>query len=567
MTSRFGPFEILRSLGAGGMAETSLAVRRGESGFEQRVCLKRILAAYGTDKEFVRGFTDEAKLAVRLEHPNICRLYDFGQIDGTYFMSMEVCEGGDLRELIRRLRSLGQPFPTDAVLLLALDMAHALHYAHSLEVDGERVDIVHRDISPSNVLIDAHGNFKLADFGIARARTNSHITQSGVVKGKTSYMSPDHMQARVDARDDLWSLGVMLYECVAGVRPFEGPTEPAIMLRVLKGERRHVRDAAPGTPEPLVLAIEHLLVTDREARTPNAAALIDELTAVAPPVSARSRLSKLMKLVHAETSEREKFTGAETDPAGLSPSTLSPVESSPVPPTPGPTTPAFAREDAKTRTARPPEPQGARTEPELTPPHLEDVAISVDRTPSRALAWGIAAALAALGALVAGVLYFASSASPPTTILTPTASSPADAALLDLGPDADVESVIAAPVVLDAGATGERVAALTAPTPDAETGTEPAAGDTGVAEDPVVVAAPSGTQRAPEPARTGTVDITAIPWGGIWIDGRRVGEGHLVRRLPPGRHELAAGSDAPYESRAITLEPGQRMRVSLRAAP
>ena len=269
---RFAHFDVVRPLGVGGMAETALAVRKGQDGFEQRVCLKRILPAYNRDAEFVRAFQNEARLAVRLVHPHVCRIYDFGNHEGTWWMSMEYVEGGDLRSLLEQLSVLGQPLPIDVVLLLALDIASALHYAHELRIDGRPQGLVHRDISPSNVLIDLTGHFKLADFGIAKASGGGEDTSTGVVKGKVPYMAPEHARgAKLDARADLWSFGVMLFEALAGQRPFRGANEIETLLAVAQGTRPSISIAAPHTPPALVAVVERLLEPDLSRRFASAA--------------------------------------------------------------------------------------------------------------------------------------------------------------------------------------------------------------------------------------------------------------------------------------------------------
>ncbi len=552
MVDRFGPFEILRSLGAGGMAETFLAIRRGEAGVERKVALKRILGAYGRDRDFVRSFVDEARLAVRLEHPNVCRLYDFGQIDGTYWMSLELCEGGDLRDLLDGLEAMRQPMPLDLVVLLALDMAQALHYAHNLEIDGRRVDLVHRDISPSNVLIDGHGHFKLADFGIARALTNVQVTASGVVKGKTQYMSPDHVQAhKVDGRDDLWSLGVMLFECVAGARPFTGPTEMSVMMNIMKGERPRLLDLAPSTPPQLAAVIERLLAHDRSQRTPDAAALMEDLEPLAPAPSARLRLSKLVPTARAAAAARAAMTSAETDPAAAGVRAASDASRTDESPVAAPTEaelapPSYASPSLATRTP-------------LTASDLREPG-AAPRRPALLAGAGVAVGLVvALGGGMAILSWV--SPTPPSTAVT-AAPPPSETRALAAPPPSSP------PPPTGADAPPSTIAAVETEQQGTPVGEDPPASDVdaGVTATAEATETTETTETTGAAGEAGTLDVTAIPWGGIWIDGRRVGEGHVVRHLSAGTHRVAVGNERPGAPREVEIAPGGRSRISLRVA-
>ena len=294
---RFGPFELLRALGRGGMAETFLARRRGDDGFEQIVCLKRILPSLGRDAGFVRAFQNEARLAARLRHPHIAQVHVSGCHHGTHWMTMEYVEGGDLRALRQALARRGEPLPIEAAWLLLLDLASALAFAHDLALDGVPARLVHRDVSPSNVLVDRHGHFKLADFGIAKALAWEHEahTRTGEVKGKAAYMSPEQVLGQpLDASTDLWAMGVVLYEVLAGERPFRGATEIATLLQVAEGTHRPLREAAPHAPTVLVETVERLLARDPGARFRHASEVLDALADVPPPsTNARRTLAAI----------------------------------------------------------------------------------------------------------------------------------------------------------------------------------------------------------------------------------------------------------------------------------
>lgn len=278
----FGDYVLERRLGVGGMAETFVA-RRGAT--RQHVCVKRVLPAFSSDRDFVQQFEREARLAGRLRHSNVVGVVDFGAVDGELFLALELIEGVDLRALLmsqpqRRLRQ-------DVAALIALELAYALEYAH-----GEQV--VHRDVTPSNVLLSVRGEVKLADFGVAKALTTSTLpTASGFLKGKVPYMAPEQMKGgAIDGRTDVFSLGVTLFEMLAGRRPFVGAHDVEVMMRVLAGERPRLSELVPGTAlEPLTdaaLAVEH-------ARRPTTSDLVQ---ALAPLVGSEAR-PELARLVRA----------------------------------------------------------------------------------------------------------------------------------------------------------------------------------------------------------------------------------------------------------------------------
>ncbi|MGB8221235.1 MAG: serine/threonine-protein kinase, partial [Polyangiales bacterium] len=203
--TEIGPYTLVRRLGMGGMAETFVAIRRGPSGFTQRVCLKLVLPFFREDEEFVKLFQREARLAAKLRHSNIVGVIDFGEIAGRSYMAMELVDGVDLRVLLDA--ESAQRLSPERVALLGHDLAAALNHAHnpprdSSVDDGDATAIVHRDISPSNVLISIHGEIMLSDFGVAKAVTGSSRQQSAV-KGKIPYMSPEQLRLEpLDGRAD-----------------------------------------------------------------------------------------------------------------------------------------------------------------------------------------------------------------------------------------------------------------------------------------------------------------------------------------------------------------------------
>jgi serine/threonine protein kinase len=228
-----GRYRILRKIADGGMAEIFLAVQRGAEGFERPVVLKRILAALVADPQFRNLMIDEAHVAMSLNHSNIAQVLDLGHAGGRYFLVLEFVDGWDLNLIINRVSASGFPLPPELTLYVAGEVCRALSYAHAKTREGRPLGIVHRDVTPHNVLISEQGEVKLTDFGIAKAMNKRERTGAGIIKGKLAFMSPEQASGgSLDARSDLFSVGTMLYLMSTGRRPFEAPTDLEAILRV-----------------------------------------------------------------------------------------------------------------------------------------------------------------------------------------------------------------------------------------------------------------------------------------------------------------------------------------------
>lgn len=229
----FGEYILHDRIGAGGMAEIFLATAQGIEGFEKRLVIKRILPTLSDDEQFVRMFIEEAKLCVALRHPNIVQVYDLGEIDLQYFIAMEYVDG---RDLLKTLAACGRKkigFPTDIALYIVMEVLKGLDYAHKLSgPDGSALGIIHRDVSPSNVLLSFEGEVKIGDFGIAKASTREK-TATGILKGKFGYMAPEQVTgAPIDHKADIFAVGIVLYELLTGHRLFAGKNDLAVLERV-----------------------------------------------------------------------------------------------------------------------------------------------------------------------------------------------------------------------------------------------------------------------------------------------------------------------------------------------
>jgi len=245
MSERFGNYELLEKVAVGGMAEIFKARAIHGQGVEKLVCIKRIHPALSADKSFVAMFIDEARLGVQMVHGNIVPVFDFGYVDGHYFLAMEYVEGQDLATLFGRAQVLDIDWPGDLAFYVTLEILEGLTYAHHKRDDsGRPLELVHRDVSPSNVLISSDGQVKLLDFGIARSQAREFETRTGVIKGKPGYMSPEQAAGmKVDARADVWSSGAVLHELITGVKIKDGRRDSgdeqidAVIRRALAADR------------------------------------------------------------------------------------------------------------------------------------------------------------------------------------------------------------------------------------------------------------------------------------------------------------------------------------------
>ncbi len=275
----FHRYRLIRRIARGGMAEVFLAAHRGAAGFERKVALKKILPVYSGMEEFASLFRDEARISAALDHSGIVQVYDFGQHGGEYYIAMEYVDGPDLEEVVDRCRRRGVLPPVEVVLYIAHRLASCLEYAHS-RVDGKDrpLKIIHRDVSPPNVLIGVQGEIKLTDFGVAKAEFRDSMTRPGVLRGKYAYMSPEQVGHKaIDQRSDIFSLGTVLYETLTGVNPFEGSTDYQTIESVGRAEVEPAGFLRPDTPAELDRILITCLEPDPAHRFQNAAALRQDL--------------------------------------------------------------------------------------------------------------------------------------------------------------------------------------------------------------------------------------------------------------------------------------------------
>jgi TonB family protein len=313
---RFGQYTLLERIAVGGMAELWKARMRGVEGFQKTVAIKRILATMTDNSDFIGMFIDEAKLAAQLTHPNIVHIYDLGKIGRDYYIAMEYVDGKDLRSLLNAGRRKGEPLPLELGLLIAARLASALDYAHrKRDFEDRELGLVHRDVSPQNVLLTFEGDVKLCDFGIAKAVSKASQTQMGALKGKLQYMSPEQAWGRpVDARSDLFSLGSVLFEMVTGERLFPGESEISVLEAVRQAKTRTPRQVNPAIPREVDEIVARALAVDPQDRFQSAGEMKQQLgaaiAAIAPTVGPTDLAAYIRRVFETEPAERPEAAPA-----------------------------------------------------------------------------------------------------------------------------------------------------------------------------------------------------------------------------------------------------------------
>jgi eukaryotic-like serine/threonine-protein kinase len=280
---QFGKYTLLRRLAAGGMAELFLALHRSMAGFEKLVVIKRILPSMNQNQGFIDMLLHEARVAATLSHPNIVQTFDVGQVDGTYFIAMEHIHGEDIQGIVRGMKKKDlTEFPLEHTLSIVLGMCAGLAYAHDKrDLDGKPLAIVHRDISPRNIVVSFTGDVKIVDFGIAKSGVEpGEETASGQLKGKAPYMSPEQAKGQpIDWRSDIFATGVMLFELTTGRRLFKGASEYETLKLIVDKEYPRPSEIKPGYPRELERIVMRALEKDREARYQSAREMQADLEA------------------------------------------------------------------------------------------------------------------------------------------------------------------------------------------------------------------------------------------------------------------------------------------------
>lgn len=311
---KFGKYTLVERLASGGMAEIFKARAAGVGGFEKTVAIKRLHRQYTRDSQFAEMLADEARLAVQLNHPNIGEVFDLGEIDGQYFIVMEYIDGLDLEQLAARTDISPQ-----LAVHVAIRTADALHHAHTCDgPDGKPLNLVHRDVSPQNVMIGTDGAVKLVDFGVAKARMRVQETKAGVIKGKLSYMSPEQTRgAPLDGRADVYGLGMVMYEVLAGQHPFEGLAGEELYNRARTSDFAALGELCPDLPRGVLEVVGRALERDRSRRFEDARQMKRALQEVAASLPAFDR-GELAEMVRSLSGPDSSAPGRRrADPASM----------------------------------------------------------------------------------------------------------------------------------------------------------------------------------------------------------------------------------------------------------
>jgi serine/threonine protein kinase len=529
-----GKYELGEPVGSGGMAEVFHGMVRGAEGFERQVAIKRIRASVSKEKNFAEMFVREAKLVSRLSHPNIVQTIDFDRdAEGRFFLVMELIRGVDLRKLIRE-----GPVPIGVATYVATEVLQGLDHAHALEYDGRRICIVHRDVSPHNIMLSWQGAVKLVDFGIAKAIEGSMVSRSGSLKGKVSYMSPEQVHGKqVDGRSDLFAVGIVLYELLTNSRLFLGSTDAETLSLLLTKPFPSPRELNPEIPEDLESIVMRLVERDRNQRYASALDVIEDLSnSSAASARAKLDLESLLaaRFPQAAPSRARSAPLLQTSPPMAVDAMGATLEAAPRPGE----DPTAATHPLRGRTPSNPVPNRTLTAgpsaalPEPSPqvpqgwqPNIAASAPvpSSDAVPSRParrrLLLLVGVSLAAFAAVV-GLAVFSED---PSDKPAPRAAAEPEHA------DAAPPKPRAQPVVKENADAGSSDAA--APEADAS-------------------------------PRSAKLSVKVAPWAEIELDGRKRGQTPQEFDLEPGRHKLVLRSGKLERTIRFRLKPGQSKTLS-----
>jgi serine/threonine-protein kinase len=522
----FGKYTLLEPLASGGMADVFRAETAGAAGVTKEVALKLVRGEHGADDEFVRMFIQEARLASRLTHANVVQVFEFDAVDGRYYIAMELVRGRNLARVMERCREQGVRLGLPRAVHLTVEAARGLAYAHRLAgTDGRPLGLVHRDVSPHNLLVSFEGEVKIADFGIARAMGRAGLTAPGTIKGKLAYMAPEQARGEaVDARADVFSLGIVLWELCTGRRLLARESEAAVLAALLAPDPVSAPSAwneeVPPELDAIVLAA---LEKDPARRTRSAEELAQGLSRV------------LLRLARAPEDWDLRALMHRLWPEGAAPPAAAPEETRVRAPAAAGDAPAA---DDATRTA--PAPEGRRR-------------------PAR---W-LAAALVASGAIAAAVAGTVRRSDPhgPAAAAPPGGSASSGPELERGSPSPPERAERDAPAAPPAGIAGPTPAPADLGAPAAPLRAPPAPPAAEATVKARVRSAP-GIYGLPVPAASsgdGVVSVNANPWANLSVDGVRVGETPRTVRLPAGLHRLRLEHPrhAPIE-KVVEVRAGRR---------
>jgi len=543
-----GRFELLERLGIGGMAEVFLAQTEGIAGFKKRVVIKRLLPDQQDDPKLKEMFFDEARLAARLAHPNICQVFDLGEVDGTPYIAMEHVPGVSLNRLLQELKRRGAAMPLPAALRVVSQLLEALSYAHTMtDEQGRPLGIIHRDVTPSNVMITPQGSVKLVDFGIARAADRRARTRTGFAMGKLGFMAPEQLRSgELDLRVDIFGAGVTLYLMETGRLPVEANHPDLLLRRLVLNDWPRPETLRTDLPAGLSRITCRALAPEVDARYPTALDMLGELEAFAAGAGLSMGPHALIALMQARTNEptqpevhREGSAVTKESAAADTRPVRAPAEAPPAPsPVPPdgpesitPTSPSDALQSQVTPAAS--AVAGLLAMPETTAPDATAMSTSVSstlpvaarRADRRPLAAALAVLVASAGLLAVGLSQHLSgepAPPPPPPAPVPVAARPAAPA-----PAQEPEEVVPLP-----------------PPPPPEKAAEPAP------------AAPRAAAKPRASGGTGLLRVESARPATVRLLGRDLGATPTTLTLPPGPHrvQLVYEGGELYEAKVTVVE-------------
>ncbi|MGN6108885.1 MAG: protein kinase domain-containing protein [Kofleriaceae bacterium] len=575
----FGKYSLVAKLATGGMAEIFLARLQGAAGFEKLVCIKRILPHLAKDQTLVGMFLAEARIAAQISHPNVCQVFELGEIDGRYFIAMEYLEGVPL-SCFRRPDIYAAPPDPRLVAALGIQACEGLHHAHQLKrPDGSLLEVVHRDVSSNNLFATVDGVVKVLDFGIAKVQDASVRTSTGSMKGTYAYMAPEQLRGElVDRRTDVFAMGIVLWEMFARTHLFKRETDFLTFQAITTDPIPDVRELRPDVPPELAAAIAKALSRPRDDRFPTARALGEALArsvaALGGPLTQGELSDELARGFAYRIAEQQALIriaregggleleedlgpgvvqGTALAPTPVSGSGVTPSAQSGTGPRSGPVANAIARSGLS-----------ITVEPVVVaapPPPTSPIATAAPAAAPRSRAPVIAMGLLAVGAVGAAVFFYAksrqsvaqlapaeeqrvvmASSAPPLDAAVAYGEAPVDASIaISVAPPIDAS--VAPPI--DAGAP---VVAATLPDSHPRK-----------VEPRVRVASTAEPKSARPAGPPGYITIDAKPYAVIFIDGKRHGETPLVQlKLPPGKHVVRAVSrSGASRTFSISIESGK----------
>ena len=510
-------YQVLGRLATGGMAEVWLGRALGFGGFEKLVVLKTILPNLITNPQFVQMFINEARVAAMLNHPNCVQIFELGKEEELLYIAMEYIEGFSLSRVLKRAKAQGVPIAMDVVARIAADALSGLEYAHKLtDREGRPVGLIHRDVSPDNLLISFAGQTKLVDFGIAKASLSAGAaTRAGTVKGKFGYIAPEYLRGnKIDGRADLFALGVVLYRALTGKRPFIGPSEAAVSLAVMRDTPLWPTEVDPSLPQAISAVVMMALEKEPDARFASAKAMRQAIEAAQRPADAEDVSALLNTLWPSGDPER---VALETLASGRAEESSEPLLESIV--STGIEVPHDARASGPHASVLDPEPDSAATAIEPLVPPLPSPAPLLGPEPL----------------------------SKATVVEKKVKVTPV--ALPDEEPDDEPRRpprvLMWAVLGLSIRAGGFGVWKLkAAPKPAAPPVVEPVPAATAVAQDP---------QPDPEPKK-GMLSVKADPWAYVKIDGKSAGQTPVRRELLEGAHSVELTNTELNVTKRLSVE-------------